>query len=55
MEREHEAAPRELKRALILAAAIIFAAFAAFAAALAETGLFTRLEVGFTAGETESG
>ena len=54
MEREHEAAPRELKRALILAAAIIFAAFAAFAAALAETGLFTRLEVGFTAGETES-
>ena len=38
MEREHEAAPRELKRALILAAAIIFAAFAAFAAALAETG-----------------
>ena len=45
---------KELKRALILTAALVAAAVCSFVAAVAQTGAFTRLTLSFSAGETET-
>ena len=45
---------KELKRALILTAALVLAAVAAFLAAVASTGAFTRIGLDFTAGDAET-
>ena len=45
---------KELKRALILTAALVAAAVCSFVAAVAQTGAFTRLTLSFSAGGTET-